>query len=128
VAATASQGRGDQDTVQARASPEVKRYDIRWVDLDPVSGAEMARTRPAVIVSLDQLNAVLQTVTICPLTSQLHPGWRTRMQVRIGGHPGEIAVDQIRTISKSRIGRKLGALTSKESSLLRRIITELYGE
>ena len=127
MAATAIQSRG-QDTVQARASAEVKRYEIRWVDLDPVSGAERAKTRPAVIVSLDQLNAVLQTVTICPLTSQLHPGWRTRMQVRLGGHHGEIAVDQIRTISKSRIGKKLGALTSEESSLLRRIITELYGE
>ena len=128
MAATACQSRGDQDTIPTRASPEVKRYEIRWVDLDPVSGAEMAKTRPAVIVSPDQLNALLQTVTICPLTSQLHPGWRTRMQVRIGGHAGEIAVDQIRTVSKSRIGKKLGALTSEESSLLRRIITELYGE
>lgn len=106
----------------------MRRYEVRWVSLDPVSGAEMAKTRPAVIVSLDQLNALLETVTVCPLTSQLHPGWRTRLQVRIGGQPGEIAVDQIRTISKSRIGRKLGALSAEEASMLRRIITELYGE
>ena len=106
----------------------MKRYEIRWVNLVPASGSEMAKTRPAVIVSLDQLNAVLQTVTICPLTSHLHPGWRTRLPVKVGGHPGEIAVDQIRTVSKSRIGRKLGALRAEDASLLRRIITELYGE
>lgn len=106
----------------------MKPYEIRRVSLDPDLGAEIAKTRRAVIVSLDQLNAALQTVTICPLTTKLHPGWRTRMQVKVGDQPGEIAVDQIRTVSKSLIGRKLGALSAEEALMLRRIITELYGE
>jgi mRNA interferase MazF len=106
----------------------VKRYEIRWAALDPVQGAEMAKTRPAVIVSLDALNQRLQTVTICPLTSQLHPTWRTRLGCRVGGQSAEIAVDQIRTVSKARLGKKVGALSNEEAGALRRLITEMYGE
>jgi len=88
----------------------------------------MAKTRPVVIVSLDVLNERLQTVTICPLTSQLHPAWRARLGVRVGRRSAEIAVDQIRTVSKSRLGRKLGTLSQKDAGALRRLITEMYGE
>lgn len=105
----------------------MKRYEIRWANLDPVRGSEMAKTRPVVIVSLDVLNERLNTVTVCPLTSQLHPEWRTRMAVRARGRRAEIAVDQIRTISKARLGRRLGALSGADASALRRLITEMYG-
>jgi mRNA interferase MazF len=106
----------------------MKRYEVRWASLDPVLGAEMAKTGPAVIVSLDALNQRLQTVTICPLTTHLHPAWRTRLGCRMGSQNAEIAVDQIRTIGKARLGRKLGSLSSEEARALRRLITEMYGE
>jgi mRNA interferase MazF len=106
----------------------VKRYEIRWASLDPATGAEMAKTRPVVIVSLDALNERLQTVTVCPLTTQLHPTWRTRLSVRVTRRDAEIAVDQVRTISKSRLGKKLAKLSEREASALRRLITEMYGE
>jgi mRNA interferase MazF len=66
-------------------------------------------------------------VTVCPLTSRLHPSWRSRVQVRCGGRPAEIAVDQIRTVSKSRLGARLGSLRKDEAATLRRVITEMYG-
>jgi len=106
----------------------VKRYEVRWVDLDPSRGAEMAKTRPVVIVSLDELNALLQTVTVCPITSQLHPVWRCRLPVQCVGRPAEIAVDQIRAVSKTRLGSRIGALSADEASALRRLITEMLGE
>ncbi len=106
----------------------MKRYEVRWAQLDPTQGAEMAKTRPVVIVSLDVLNDRLLTVTVCPLTSQLHPGWRTRLGVRVAKRSAEVAVDQIRTISKSRLGRKLGTLSATDASALQRLITEMYGE
>lgn len=106
----------------------MRRYEIRWTDLDPSRGAEMAKTRPAVIVSLDALNQRLQTVTVCPLTSQLHPTWRSRVRVRCAGRPAEVAVDQIRTVSKLRLGDKIGLLGKDEAATLRRVITEMYGE
>lgn len=88
----------------------------------------MAKTRPVVIVSLDVLNKTLQTVTVCPLTTQLHPTWRTRLTVRIGRRDAEIAVDQIRMIAKARLGNKLGTLSDPDARTLRRLITEMYGE
>ena len=106
----------------------MKRYDLFWASLDPTRGAEIAKTRPVVIVSLDELNAVLDTVVVCPLTTSLHPTWRSRLVVRAGTHRAEIAVDQIRTISKSRLRRKLGRISEKEAGTLRRLISEMYGE
>jgi len=99
----------------------VKRYEVRWAKLNPVA-------RPVVIVSLDELNERLDTATICPLTSRLHPTWRTRLAVRVGARRAEIAVDQIRTVARTRLGRKLGALSEPEAAALRRLITEMYGE
>lgn len=106
----------------------MKRYDVRWAALDPAEGAEMAKTRPVVIVSLNALIERLQTVTVCPLTTQLHPSWRTRLGVHVGRRSAEIAVDQIRTVSKTRLGKKLGALSESDARALRRLITEMYGE
>ena len=106
----------------------MKRYEIRWASLDAVQGSEMAKTRPVAIVSLDVLNDVLATITVCPLTTQLHPTWRTRLPVRVGRKRAEIAVDQLRTISKARLGRRLAALSAEEAKALRRLITEMYGE
>ena len=106
----------------------MKRYEIRWASLDSTVGLEIAKTRPVVIVSLDVLNDRLSTVTVCPITSQLHPAWRTRIVVRVGKREGEIAVDQVRTVSKARLGRKVGTLSEIEAGRLRRLITEMYGE
>ena len=112
-----------------RSRKEVfKRYEVRWAVLDPSRGAEMAKTRPVVIVSLDELNARLQTVTICPITSQPHPAWRCRLPVECIGRLAEIGVDQIRTVSKARLGPRVGSLTEDEASSLRRLITEMFGE
>jgi mRNA interferase MazF len=104
-----------------------KRYDVHWVDLEPVRGSELNKLRPAVVVSLDVLNRALQTVVVCPLTTQLHPGWRSRLQVRIGNKRSEIAADQIRAISKERFGKKIGSLANEEAAALRDLLTEMYG-
>jgi mRNA interferase MazF len=113
---------------KGRLAAAMKRDEIRWADLEPAQGAEMAKRRPAVIVSLDVLNRQLQTVTVCPLTTSIHPAWRSRLQVRIGRRDAEIAVDQIRTISKRRLGSRIAVLSAGQAALLRRIITEMYGE
>lgn len=110
------------------ASPTCNRYDIHWVDLEPVRGSELHKTRPAAIVSLDVLNRVLETVVVCPLTTALHPGWRSRLPVTVAGKKSEIAADQIRTISKQRLGSHLGRLSSSRAQLLRLILSEMYGE
>ena len=74
------------------------------------------------------MNHYLDTVVICPLTTTLHPRWRSRIQVKCAGKDAEIAVDQIRTISKARLNRKMDTLSSEDALKLRALITEMYGE
>jgi mRNA interferase MazF len=104
-----------------------KRYNVHWVKLDPVRGSELRKTRPAVIVGLDALNQALETVVVCLLTTQLHPEWRTRLIVKVRGRSAEIAADQIRAVSKSRLGKKLGSLSPRDAAALRRLLGEMYG-
>jgi mRNA interferase MazF len=110
------------------ASSTFERYGIYRADLNPTRGSEINKVRPVVIVSLDVLNDVLETVVICPLTTKLHARWRSRQQIKCGGKSAEIAIDQIRTISKSRLISKMGTLSTKEAQELRRLISEMYGE
>ena len=109
-------------------STACKRYDVHWVKLDPARGSELRKTRHAVIVSLDVLNRALETVVVCPLTSRLHPDWRTRLPVKVVGKPSEIAADQIRAISKERLGKKIGSLSARDAAALRRLLGEMYAE
>ena len=89
----------------------------------------MPKTRPVAIVSKDDLNKLLDTVVVYPLTSTLHPRWRTRLQVKCTGRDCEIAVDQIRTISKKFLmGQTLGRMSSDEAAQLKGIIGEMYAE
>lgn len=106
----------------------VERYGVYFADLDPTRGREIAKTRPVVVVSRDDMNRFLDTVVVCPLTSKLHPRWRTRIQTVCAGRKAEIAVDQIRTISKERLGQRVDALEPATVAQLRRLIAEMYCE
>ena len=108
--------------------PPPERYAIYLADLDPTRGSEIAKTRPVVIVSRDEMNRYLGTVVVCPLTTKLHPRWRSRIQVTCARRRAEIAVDQIRAISTSRLGKRLDRLDAAHASRLRQVITEMYGE
>ncbi len=105
-----------------------KRYEIYFADLNPTIGGELQKIRPVVIVSQNEMNRYLNTVVVCPLTSKLHPLWRSRLQITCDGKPAEIAVDQIRSVSKQRLKQKIDKLTSEKASQLKRLITEMYGE
>jgi mRNA interferase MazF len=104
-----------------------ERYGIYLAALDPTVGREIAKTRPVVVVSLDVLNRVLDTVVVCPLTTKLHPGWRSRLPVRCAGKTAEIAVDQIRAISTLRLVRKVDTIGAAAAEKLRHLIVEMYG-
>ena len=103
-----------------------RRYGIYIADLNPTVGSEISKSRPVAVVSRDEMNRFLETVVVCPLTSRLHPGWRSRLQVRCADQDAEIAVDQIRTISKQRLGRRIDHLSPEDAANLRRIIAESY--
>jgi mRNA interferase MazF len=105
-----------------------KRYDIYLADLNPTVGSEISKVRPVVLISQDEMNRNLETIVICPLTSKLHLNWRSRLQITCAGKPAEIAVDQIRTISKQRLKQKIDRLFDDDAAQLRKLISEMYGD
>lgn len=106
----------------------LKRWEVYYADLNPAIGGEIKKIRPVVVISKTEMNRYLETVVVCPATTRLHPGWRSRIQCTINEMEAEIAVDQIRTISKKRIRNRIGSLNSDISLQLRCLITEMYGE
>jgi mRNA interferase MazF len=88
---------------------EVRRAQVYQVDLDPTVGSEIQKLRPCLIVSPDEMNGAIRTVIVAPMTTQGKP-YPTRIPCRFAGKEGLIALDQIRTVSKERLGRRLGAM------------------
>ena len=87
----------------------VKRGEVYWVNLDPTIGTEIRKTRPALIISPDDMNAVLPRVIVAPLTSKGQP-LGCRPEVEFKGKPSRILLDQIRTVDKQRLGGKMGEI------------------
>ena len=106
----------------------IKRYEIYFADLNPTIGGEIKKVRPVVIISQDEMNQYLETVVVCPLTSKIHLQWRTRLQIKCANKKAEIAVDQIRTVSKQRLKKRIDTLTKIKAAQLRKLITDMYGE
>jgi mRNA interferase MazF len=105
----------------------IRRYGVYWVKLDPAQGSEIAKTRPAIVISDDAMNRLLGTVVVCPITSRIHPRWPSRVQMKLGGRDAEIAVDQIRTIDKTRISDEIDVADEGTAASLRYVITSMYG-
>ena len=89
--------------------PSIKRGEVYWVTLDPTIGSEIRKTRPALIISPDDMNAALPRVIIAPLTSKGQP-LGCRPELTFDGKPARILLDQIRTIDKQRLSGKLGEI------------------
>jgi mRNA interferase MazF len=87
----------------------VKRGEVYWVNLDPTIGTEIRKTRPALVVSPDDMNASLPRVIIAPLTSKGQP-LGCRPEVEFAGRPTRILLDQIRSVDKQRLLDKMGEI------------------
>lgn len=87
----------------------VNRYDVWLVSLDPTQGSEIANTRPCIVISPDQVNRHLNTIIVAPQTStrKLYP---TRVNCQFDNRDGQIALDQSRSVEKSRLVKKIGQL------------------
>ena len=102
----------------------VKRFEVWMVNLDPTIGSEIKKTRPAVIVSPEELNAHLQTVVVVPLTTGRSYPFRIATQVQ--GKKGVAAIDQIRAVDKRRLVKLLGALRDKTAKRVLDALSEMF--
>ena len=102
----------------------MKRFEVWLVNLDPTIGSEINKTRPAIIVSPDELNAHLQTVVVVPLTTgRAYP---FRIATRVQGKPGVAAIDQIRTVDKRRLTQRISMLRSKTTKRILEALSEMF--
>jgi len=97
---------------------KVHQYEVYWIALDPTQGSEMAKTRPCVVVSPDEMNEFLKTLIIIPITSTIKT-YPWRISCVISNKQGSIATDQIKVIDRARIGSKIGKLSKGEVILLK---------
>lgn len=102
----------------------MRQYQVVIVNLDPTIGVEIKKTRPCVIISPDEMNEVLATVIIAPLTSTKR-NYPTRTEIILEGKKSHVALDQIRTIDKTRIVNLGNELTTKEILAIKSIIKEM---
>lgn len=102
-----------------------ERFQVFLVRLDPSTGAETAKTRPCVVVSPDELNRAVATVIIAPMTT-MRRGWPTRVAVTFQGQSGEVALDQIRAVDKSRLVKRLGKLDAETAADVLDTLGELF--
>ncbi|MFV1965997.1 MAG: type II toxin-antitoxin system PemK/MazF family toxin [Pirellulaceae bacterium] len=102
----------------------MKRFDVWLVNLDPTVGSEIKKTRPAVIVSPDELNAHLQTVVIVPLTTGRAYPFRIATQVQ--GKKGVAAIDQVRTVDKRRLVKKVASIHGKTAKRVLDALSEMF--
>lgn len=104
---------------------DIKQYEIILVNLDPTIGSEIKKTRPCVVVSPNEMNKHLRAVIVCPMTTKSHK-YPTRVEVKHNGKLGWIVVDQIRTVDKKRVIKKLGRLSTPEHKELKSVIKETF--
>ncbi len=87
----------------------IQRFDIFLINLDPTIGSEIKKTSPCLIISPDEMNRHIRTVIVAPMTTA-GKDYPTRVPCKFQGKKGQIVLDQIRTIDKSRLIKKLGAI------------------
>ena len=105
----------------------VARFEVYLVNLDPVIGSEIRKTRPCVIVSPDEMNAHIATVIVAPMTTKGRP-YPTRVPCRFRRKQAQVVLDQIRTVDKSRLVKRLGALDEATRGVVLSILGEMFAE
>jgi mRNA interferase MazF len=102
----------------------INQYEIYLIELDPAKGHEIRKTRPCLVISPNEMNAFIGTVIIAPMTTKSHD-YPTRAGLEFQGKNGWIVLDQLRTVDKSRLIKKLGIIKSKEIRKVKDILREM---
>ena len=105
----------------------VKRFEVYLVNLDPTFGREIKKTRPCLIISPDEMNRYISTVIVAPMTTRGR-AYPTRVACRFQGKDGQIILDQIRTIDKRRMVRKISSIDETSKNEMISVLAEMFAE
>jgi mRNA interferase MazF len=101
------------------------RFDVFLVRLDPTEGREIRKTRPCLIISPDEMNHHIDTVIVAPMTTKGRP-YPTRVPLRFKGKSGQIVLDQIRTVDKARLVKRIGKIDEASRGHVLALLAELF--
>jgi mRNA interferase MazF len=104
-----------------------KRFEVYLVNLDPSIGSEIQKTRPCLVVSPDEMNRHIATIIVAPMTTQGRP-YPTRVQCRFQGKDGQIVLDQLRTVDKVRLVKRLGRINATTQQEVLTVLAEMFAE
>lgn len=105
----------------------MNRFDVYLVALDPTLGSEIKKTRPCLIVSPDEANRHLATVIVAPMTTKGH-AYPTRVPCTFQGKSGQVVLDQLRTVDKVRLVKRLGRIGSAAQTSVLATLAEMFSE
>jgi mRNA interferase MazF len=105
----------------------VNQYEVHLIDLDPTKGHELQKTRPCLIISPDEMNRNIGTVIIAPMTTKSH-NYPTRVELEFQGKNGWIVLDQIRTVDKTRLIKKVGKIEERTIQEVKNVLREMLVE
>ena len=104
-----------------------KRFEVYLVNLDPTVGNEIKKMRPCLIISPDEMNAHIATVIVAPMTTKGR-AYPTRVSCKFQGKDGQIVLDQIRTVDKTRLAKKLGTIGAATQKAALAVLAEMFAE
>jgi mRNA interferase MazF len=105
----------------------VHRFDVYLVNLDPTIGLEIQKTRPCLIISPDEMNKHIATVIIAPMTTKGRD-YPTRVSCKFEGKEGQIVLDQIRTVNRLRLVKRLGKINASTQKEVLLVLSEMFAE
>jgi mRNA interferase MazF len=103
----------------------VKRFDVYLINLDPTIGSEIQKTRPCLVISPDEMNRFIRTVIVAPMTTK-GTSYPTRVACKFRGKRGEIVLDQIRTVDKTRLVMRLGKIDKHSQAEVVSVLGEMF--
>lgn len=104
-----------------------QRFTVYLVNLDPTVGSEIKKMRPCLIISPDEMNRWIATVIVAPMTTRGRP-YPTRVACKFQGKEGQVVLDQIRTVDKSRLVRRLGTINKPTQKDVLATLAEIFAE
>ena len=103
----------------------INLFEVYLVKLDPTVGSEIHKARPCLIISPDEMNRFIATVIVAPMTTKGRD-YPTRVQCAFKGKEGQVVLDQIRTVDKSRLAQKLGRIDKQTQKKVLSILAEMF--
>jgi mRNA interferase MazF len=103
----------------------VKRFEVYLINLDPTVGSEIQKTRPCLVISPDEMNRFIKTVIVAPMTTK-GGSYPTRVPCKFQGKQGQVVLDQIRTVDRTRLVRRLGRIDKQTRADVLSVLSEMF--